>query len=60
MPPTLEVGAGAEGIATVQLKVPADARQASEASIHLTATSDGTAAVGGFNSASKTFSVIRE
>jgi von Willebrand factor A domain-containing protein 7 len=59
-PPTLELGAGAEGTATVQLKVPADARPASEASIHLTATSDGTAAVGGFNSASKTFSVIRE
>ena len=59
-PPTLELEAGAEGIATVQLKVPADARPASEASIRLTATSDGTAAVGGFNSASKTFGVIRE
>jgi von Willebrand factor A domain-containing protein 7 len=59
-PPTLELGAGAEGIATVQLKVPADTRQASEASIRLTATSDGTAAVGGFNSANKRFTVIRE
>ena len=59
-PPTLELGAGAEGIATVRLPVPADARPASEATIHLGATSDGTAAVGGFNSASKTFSVIRE
>ena len=59
-PPTLELEAGAEGIATVQLTVPADARPASEASIRLTATSDGTAAVGGFNSAGKTFRVIRE
>ena len=59
-PPTLELGAGAEGIATIQLKVPADVRAASEVSIRLTATSDGTAAVGGFNTASKTFSVIRE
>ena len=59
-PPTLELGAGAEGIATIQLKVPADARAASEVSIRLTATSDGTAAVGGFNTASKTFSVTRE
>jgi len=59
-PPTLELGAGAEGIATVQLTVPADARPASEASIRLTATSDATAAAGGFNSASKTFRVIRE
>jgi hypothetical protein len=59
-PPTLDLGAGPEGIATVQLKVPADTRQASEASIRLTATSDGTAAVGGFSSASKRFTVIRE
>jgi hypothetical protein len=59
-PPTLELAAGAEGNAIVQLKVPADARPSSEASIRLTATSDGTAAVGGFNSASKTFSVTRE
>jgi hypothetical protein len=59
-PATLELGAGAEGIATVRLTVPADARPASETSILLTATSDATAAVGGFNSASKTFIVIRE
>ena len=57
-PPTLELGPGAEGNATVQLKVPAEARPGSEASIRLTATTDGTAAVGGFNSASKTFRVI--
>ena len=59
-PSTLELGPGAEGIATVRLTVPADARPASEASVRLTATSDITAAVGGFNSASKTFIVIRE
>jgi hypothetical protein len=44
-PPALEPGAGAEGIATVQLTVPADASPKSKASIRLTATSDGTAAV---------------
>ena len=59
-PATLELGAGAEGIATVRLTVPADARPTSEASIRLTATSAATTAVGGFNSASKTFIVIRE
>jgi hypothetical protein len=59
-PPALELAAGAEGIATVQLAVPADARPASEVSIRLTATGDTTAAVGGFNSASKTFTVVRE
>lgn len=59
-PPALELGAGAEGIATVRLTVPVDTRPTSEASIHLTATSDATVAVGGFNSARKTFTVIRE
>jgi hypothetical protein len=59
-PATLELGAGAEGIATVGLAVPADARPTSEASVRLTATRDATAAVGGFNSASKTFIVVRE
>ena len=59
-PQTLELEAGTEGIATVRLAVPAEARPASEASIRLTATSDATAAVGGFNSASKTFIVVRE
>jgi len=59
-PPALELGAGAEGIATVQLTVPADAPLKSKASIRLTATSDGTAAVGGFNFANKTLTVIRE
>jgi hypothetical protein len=59
-PATIELGAGAEGIATVMLAVPGDARPASEVSIRLTATDDRTAAVGGFNSASKTFRVIRD
>jgi hypothetical protein len=59
-PATLDLGAGAEGIATVGLAVPADARPTSEASVRLTATRDATAAVGGFNSASKTFIVVRE
>jgi hypothetical protein len=59
-PPTLDLGAGAEGIATVMLTVPADAQPASEVSVRLTATADATAAVGGFNSASRTFTVVRE
>jgi hypothetical protein len=59
-PATLELGAGAEGIATAVLTVPADARPTSEVSIHLTATRDATTAVGGFNSASKRFIVVRE
>jgi hypothetical protein len=59
-PPALELGAGAEGIATVRLRVPTDAPPKSKASIRLTATSDGTAAVGRFNSASKTLTVIRD
>jgi von Willebrand factor A domain-containing protein 7 len=58
-PPALELAAGAEGIATVRLTVPADAPPKSKASIRLTATSEGAAAVG-FNSASKTVTVIRD
>ena len=37
-----------------------DARPKSELNIRLTATSDDTSVAGGFNSASKTFTVIRE
>ncbi len=59
-PPTLELGAGAEATATVQLSVAADARPKSELNIRLTASSDDTSVAGGFNSASKTFTVIRE
>ena len=59
-PPALDVAASAEGVATVRLTVPADAPAQSEASILLTATSDAKAAVGGYNSAKKTFSVVRE
>ena len=59
-PPALDLAAGAEGSATVRLLVPADAQPLGEASVRLTATSDATAAGGGFNSAQKTFRVIRE
>jgi von Willebrand factor A domain-containing protein 7 len=59
-PPAVELEAGAEGTAAVRLTVPADAPAASEASIRLTATSDARAAIGGFNSTSKSFTVIRE
>jgi hypothetical protein len=58
-PQSLELDAGTEGTATVQLAVPADAPSASEASVRLTATSDVAATVGGFNSALKTFVVVR-
>jgi hypothetical protein len=58
-PQTLELEAGTEGTATVRLAVPADARANSEASVRLTATSDVAAPVGGFNSARKTFVVVR-
>jgi hypothetical protein len=43
-----------------ELRVPADAPPASEVSIHLTATADATASIGGFNGALKTFTVSRE
>jgi hypothetical protein len=58
-PPALDLAAGAEGNATVRVLVPADA-EPGEASIHLTATSNATAAAGGFNSATKTFRIVRE
>ena len=59
-PQTLALDAGTEGTAIVRLTVPAGARPGSEAGIRVTATSDAAPAVGGFNSASKTFKVIRE
>jgi hypothetical protein len=59
-PPALDVAAGEEGRATVTLRVPADAQPGSEVSVRVTATGDAKAAVGGFNSANKTFTVIRE
>jgi hypothetical protein len=58
-PQALELNAGTESTATVRLAVPADARANSEASVRLTATSDVAAPVGGFNSARKTFVVVR-
>jgi hypothetical protein len=59
-PATLDLGVSAEGTALVVLTVPADAPPASEVSIHLTATADATASIGGFNGARKTFTVSRE
>lgn len=59
-PATLDLGATAEGTAMVVLTVPADAEPASEVSIHLTATADATASIGGFNGARKAFTVSRE
>jgi hypothetical protein len=59
-PATLDLGVSAEGTALVVLTVPADAPPASEVSIHLTATADATASIGGFNGALKTFTVSRE
>ena len=59
-PATLDLGASAEGTAMVVLTVPADAEPASEVSIHLTATADATASIGGFNGARKAFTVSRE
>jgi hypothetical protein len=59
-PQTLELEAGTEGTATVRLAVPAEALPASEASVRLTATQRRHGAVGGFNSASKRFVVVRE
>jgi hypothetical protein len=56
-PPALDLAAGAEGVATVRLRVPADAQPQSRASIRLTATSDLDATVGGFNSAQKTYTI---
>jgi von Willebrand factor A domain-containing protein 7 len=59
-PQTLELDAGTEGTATVRLAVPADVPPGIEASVRLIATSDVTAAVGGFNAASGRFIVVRE
>ena len=59
-PPTLDLAAGAEGAATVRLLVPADAQPESEATVRLTATSDPNTTAGGFNSAKKTFKIVRE
>ena len=59
-PATLDLGATAEGTAMLVLTVPADAEPASEVSIHLTATADVTASIGGFNGARKAFTVSRE
>jgi hypothetical protein len=57
-PPALDLAAGAEGAATVRLRVPADAQPLSKASIRLTATSDADNTVGGFNSAQKTYTIV--
>ena len=59
-PATLDLGVSAEGTALAVLTVPADAPPASEVSIHLTATADATASIGGFNGARKAFTVSRE
>jgi von Willebrand factor A domain-containing protein 7 len=59
-PGMLELGAGEEGNATVRLSMPPDAPAKGEASIRLTASSDPEPAIGGFNSAAKTFMVIRK
>jgi hypothetical protein len=56
-PPTLELAASAEAVATVMLAVPADAAPNSDVSVHLTATDEAAAALGGYNSAAKTFKV---
>ena len=56
----LDLGVSAEGTALAVLTVPADAPLASEVSIHLTATADATASIGGFNGARKAFTVRRE
>jgi hypothetical protein len=59
-PATLDIGASAEETVTIMLAVPADAQPSSEVSIRLTATAETTGALGGFNSAAKTFTVRRE
>jgi hypothetical protein len=57
-PPALDLAAGAEATATVQLLVPADPEPLSQTSVRLTATSDPNDAVGGFNSAEKTYTIV--
>jgi hypothetical protein len=59
-PATLELGGGAEGNATVRLSMPPDAPANGYVSIRLTASSEPAAAIGGFNSAAKTFTVTRK
>ena len=59
-PAALDLAAGAESAATVRLVVPANAQPESEATVRLTATSDPNATAGGFNSAKKTFKIVRE
>jgi hypothetical protein len=56
-PAVLELGSGAEGIATVRLAVPTDAP--ARMTISLTAASDATAD-GGYNSGRKTLTVVPE
>jgi hypothetical protein len=58
-PATLELGGAAEGSATVRLVVPSDELDG-PTSIRLTASRDDAGEVGGFNSAEKTFTVIRK
>jgi len=57
-PPALDLASGAEATATVRLLVAADAEPRSQATVHLTATSGAHDAVGGFNSAQKTYTVV--
>jgi hypothetical protein len=57
-PAALDLAAGGEAVATVQLIVPPPAERLSQASIRLTATSDANAPVGGFNSAQKTYTIV--
>jgi hypothetical protein len=57
-PAALDLAAGGEAAATVQLIVPPPAERLRQASVRLTATSDPHAAVGGFNSAEKTYTIV--
>lgn len=57
-PPALDLAAAAEAAATVRLIVPPGAQSPSQTSIRLTATSDPHAAVGGFTSAQKTYTIV--
>ncbi|HEU4926108.1 MAG TPA: hypothetical protein VFT24_03620 [Vicinamibacterales bacterium] len=57
-PASLDLAAAAEAAATVRLIVPPAAEPLSQASIRLTAASGPLAAVGGFNSAQKTYTIV--
>lgn len=59
-PPVVDVAAGADSSATVRVTIPADAPAESEVTIRLTATSDLSAPVGGYNSGARTLRVVRE